>query len=275
MYETFGTPGGYGDLFISYSSLPSLDTDRSLEKKQNLKEGVGADSQSTGNKQMTEAEVYSQVAKLFEDHHDPVTKFVQSLLDAPSHQTQLARHCEESSALNLKREINVKMSRILKQSKSAVSTCTAPPGKMGQKRSPSMTIDHNSSSTSQDATYHPPAKKHKRNTSFRDFSHSHAVKNGIHTHFAFFDKVRKALRSQDIDDKFLHWVSLYTQEVLSGAKLLKLVTPFLGRFPELFRRFKEYIDDEDGPPVHISTGINQPEQLEGKQTEIDKYKKVF
>ncbi|KAG8271155.1 Paired amphipathic helix protein Sin3a [Homalodisca vitripennis] len=59
------------------------------KEKQNLKEGVGADSQSTGNKQMTEAEVYSQVTKLFEDHNDLLTEFVQSLIDAPNRQTQL------------------------------------------------------------------------------------------------------------------------------------------------------------------------------------------
>ncbi|KAG8271153.1 Paired amphipathic helix protein Sin3a [Homalodisca vitripennis] len=185
---------------------------------------------------MTEAKVYSQVAKLFEHHNDPLTKFVQSLLDAPNHQTQLliiygistegslaslpipnscsfesctnyythARHCEESSALNLKRETNVKMSSILKQSKSAVSPSTAPPAKMGLKRSSSMTIDHNTSSKCQLCPL-------------------------IH-------KVRKALHLQDADDKFLRWLHLYTQKVMPVAELRKLVD----WYPELIRRIKEY-----------------------------------
>ncbi|KAG8324934.1 Paired amphipathic helix protein Sin3a [Homalodisca vitripennis] len=256
------------------------------KEQRNLKEGAGPGSQSTGTKQLTEAEVYSQVAKLFEHQEDLLAEFGQFLPDATNHQTQLARRCEEPSTLNRKPAVNVKMSSTFNNNTSAspspspVSTGTAPPAKMcnlvhtptppsssphvepavpqGLKRSPSMTLHHNSPSTSQHTTHHPPAKKHKLSTSFRDVSLSDAAKYGTLTDFAFFDKVRKALRSQDVYDNFLRCLNLYTQEVLSGTELLQLVTPFLGRYPELFRWFKEYTGHADGPPVHISTGINSP-----------------
>ncbi|KAG8271154.1 hypothetical protein J6590_069040 [Homalodisca vitripennis] len=78
---------------------------------------------------------------------------------------------------------------------SAVSTCTTAPGKeevdkVEQKRSPSMTLDHNSSK-SDNTTYHPPAKKHEMSTSFRDISLSDAAKRATNTDMASIDKTRR------------------------------------------------------------------------------------
>ncbi|KAG8329244.1 Paired amphipathic helix protein Sin3a [Homalodisca vitripennis] len=111
------------------------------------------------------------------------------------------RRCKESSTFNWMPAINRKMRSTFNTSKSPksspASTCTSPPGKeevdkVGQKRSPSMMLDHNSSSTSQNATYHPPAKKHKRSTYFRDVSLSDAAKHGTHTDVASVDKVHES-----------------------------------------------------------------------------------
>lgn len=55
-------------------------------------------------------------------------------------------------------------------------------------------------------------------------------------------------------DNFLRCINLFTQEVISSSELLQMVTPFLGRTPELFRWFKEFTGHAD-PPLHISSII--------------------
>lgn len=59
------------------------------KEQRNLKEGIGGGGQAAGTKQLTEAEVYSQVAKLFEHQEDLLAEFGQFLPDATNHQTQL------------------------------------------------------------------------------------------------------------------------------------------------------------------------------------------
>jgi histone deacetylase complex regulatory component SIN3 len=54
------------------------------KEQRNLKEGL-----STPGKHLTEAEVYSQVAKLFENQEDLLAEFGQFLPDATSHQAAL------------------------------------------------------------------------------------------------------------------------------------------------------------------------------------------
>ncbi|KAG8270722.1 hypothetical protein J6590_090952 [Homalodisca vitripennis] len=107
---------------------------------------------------------------------------------------------------------------------SPASTCTAPPGKeeadkVEQKRSPSMTLDHNSPSTSQNTTYPPPAKKHKLSTSFRDVSLSDAVKHGTHTDVASFDKrypgsTSSKLRTRTTSPPIILGIIRWTEQVL-------------------------------------------------------------
>ncbi|XP_046683457.1 paired amphipathic helix protein Sin3a-like [Homalodisca vitripennis] len=139
-------------------------------EQRNLKEGDGPGRESAGNKQMTAAEVYSQVAKLFVDHDDLLAEFVRFMPDTSNHQTKQACPCEETSTSNRKPAENEKESSTFNNNMSAVSMGSAPPAKMGLKRSSSMTLDHNSPSTSQDATYHPPANKNKRSKPSRRFS---------------------------------------------------------------------------------------------------------
>ena len=54
-------------------------------------------------------------------------------------------------------------------------------------------------------------------------------------------QVRKALRSQEVYENFLRCLVLFNQEIISKTELVQLVTPFLGRFPELLRWFKEFL----------------------------------
>lgn len=57
---------------------------------------MGGSGLASGTKQLTEAEVYSQVAKLFEHQEDLLAEFGQFLPDATNHQTQLVRkYCSQ------------------------------------------------------------------------------------------------------------------------------------------------------------------------------------
>ena len=41
-------------------------------------------------------------------------------------------------------------------------------------------------------------------------------------------QVRRLFKSQEVYENFLRCIALFNQEVVSGAELLQLVTPFLG-----------------------------------------------
>ncbi|XP_075168581.1 SIN3 transcription regulator family member A isoform X2 [Haematobia irritans] len=94
----------------------------------------------------------------------------------------------------------------------------------------------------------PPTKRHKpicRDISFSEASRMCSIQDA-----AFFDKVRKSLRNPEVYENFLRCLTLYTQEIVSKTDLLTLVTPFLSKFPELFRWFTDFL----GPPVSQVTG---------------------
>uniref|UniRef100_A0A8C1K1N3 SIN3 transcription regulator family member Aa n=1 Tax=Cyprinus carpio TaxID=7962 RepID=A0A8C1K1N3_CYPCA len=61
------------------------------------------------------------------------------------------------------------------------------------------------------------------------------------TESLFFDKVRKALRSAEAYDNFLRCLIIFNEEIISRAELVQLVVPFLGKFPELFTWFKNFL----------------------------------
>lgn len=54
-------------------------------------------------------------------------------------------------------------------------------------------------------------------------------------------QTRKALKNQEVYENFLRCLVLFNQEIISKSELVQLVTPFLGKFPELFRWFKDFL----------------------------------
>ncbi|XP_069703690.1 paired amphipathic helix protein Sin3a isoform X2 [Periplaneta americana] len=229
------------------------------KEQRNLKEGL-----STPGKHLTEAEVYSQVAKLFENQEDLLAEFGQFLPDATSHQAALSN----KGASNDHSSIAKKPSSSLKPGynnscsggassggnlSSGLSDRTGL-GKFGHtghsssgqvKRSPSF-------STSTPASHGPPTKKHKM-ASLRDVSLAEAGKYGSLNDYAFFDKARKALKNQDVYENFLRCLVLFNQEIVSKSELVQLVTPFLGKFPELFRWFKDFVGHNEGSGAGTTT----------------------
>ena len=258
------------------------------KEQRNLKDGANISGNSGGGKHLTEAEVYSQVAKLFENQEDLLAEFGQFLPDATSHQTAIGPKVLANEHHNVKKPTNLKLS----YNSNSCSTGrerdgTTPTSGLvmmgthtdrthgnlnsaskfgnsgGVKRSPSF------SSTTPNSSHHghhqhlhgsshstphgpPPAKKHK--ACIRDVTLADAGKYGTLHDFAFFDNVRKALRSQEVYTNFLRCLQLFNEEVVSKSELVQLVTPFLGKYPELFRRFKDFIGACEGnvnaPGVH-------------------------
>ncbi|KAG0410274.1 hypothetical protein HPB47_012608, partial [Ixodes persulcatus] len=85
-------------------------------------------------------------------------------------------------------------------------------------------------------------------------------------------EVRRALRGQEVYENFLRCLILYNQEIVSRSELVHLVTPFLGKFPELFKWFKDFIGYKDlgGQVEPIPNKVVQQERISGDPSmEID------
>ncbi|KAI4468542.1 sin3b-related [Holotrichia oblita] len=205
-------------------------------------------SQGPGSgKHLTEQEVYSQVAKLFENQSDLLAEFGQFLPDATSHITPPPLSDHSQSVVKkqpvkqpfqmLERwNMNQKHSHILGAAK----------------RSPPYPNLLN-----KDA---PPPKKHKLSTSCRDVTLAEAGKYCTLSDYAFFDKVRKAVRSQDVYNNFLRCLTLFNQEIVSKSELVHLVTPFLSKFPELMKWFKDFLgqNEVEAVPYNV-TRVERPQ----------------
>ncbi|GBP34347.1 Paired amphipathic helix protein Sin3a [Eumeta japonica] len=107
----------------------------------------------------------------------------------------------------------------------------------------------------------PPAKKARpsliTSPAVRDVSYAEAVKYGSVKEYSFFDRVRRALRSQEVYNNFLRCLMLYTNEIISGSELLSITAPFLCRHGELQRWLRDFIGSSSPPhtPTNSSSGI--------------------
>jgi paired amphipathic helix protein Sin3a len=59
-------------------------------------------------------------------------------------------------------------------------------------------------------------------------------------------QARKALKNQDVYENFLRCLVIFNQEIVSKSELVLLVRPFLEKFPELFRWFKDLLGHNEG-----------------------------
>uniref|UniRef100_A0A8D0CJW6 Paired amphipathic helix protein Sin3a n=1 Tax=Scleropages formosus TaxID=113540 RepID=A0A8D0CJW6_SCLFO len=79
-------------------------------------------------------------------------------------------------------------------------------------------------------------------------------------------QVRKALRSSEAYENFLRCLVIFNEEVISRAELVQLVLPFLGKFPELFTWFKNFLGYRESS--HIES-FPKERATEGIAMEID------
>nr|XP_034838721.1 paired amphipathic helix protein Sin3a isoform X4 [Maniola hyperantus] len=242
-------------------------------------------------KQQTEQEVYSQVAKLFENQDDLLAEFGQFLPDAkavtkPTHmphsrspppqprvereseterfpsasppQVPLVSHTAHSAPAP--HSIHHHPQQVSKHT----STSVQPPQHHHLKRSPSF-----GSSTQIAASGAPPIKKPRSAVvpspapiqpppALRDVSYADAAKLATAHDYKFFDKARKELRPQHVYDNFLRCLMLFTNEIISSSELLCVTSPFLCRHPELQKWLQDFVGPVSPPhtPTNTHPGYN-------------------
>ncbi|XP_071141100.1 paired amphipathic helix protein Sin3a-like isoform X1 [Mytilus edulis] len=208
------------------------------KEQRNLKEGI-----VTSYKPLTEAEVYSQVAKLFQNQEDLLAEFGQFLPDANgSSYGGYLNMLQNDSALGVRNDHS--------------STVKKP----GMKSQMNKSSQHRRPSSGQQ----PPQKKQKTGT-LKDISLAEAGRYGTLTEFAFFDKVRKALKYPEVYENFLRCLVLFNQEVISRSELVQLVQTFLVKYPELYKWFKDFLGykESGGTTESIPMGATGKERVSG------------
>uniref|UniRef100_A0A8D0BF34 Paired amphipathic helix protein Sin3b n=1 Tax=Salvator merianae TaxID=96440 RepID=A0A8D0BF34_SALMN len=159
---------------------------------------------------MSEEEVFTEVANLFRGQEDLLSEFGQFLPEAKRSLFTGNGPCDTNSISRAVREKHLDHSK--KRSRPLL-LCPGP----------------------------GPAKKKMKVRGTKDLSVATVGKYGSLQEFSFFDKVRRVLKSQEVYENFLRCIALFNQELVSGSELLQLVTPFLGKFPELFAQFKSFL----------------------------------
>ncbi|XP_068958198.1 paired amphipathic helix protein Sin3b isoform X2 [Petaurus breviceps papuanus] len=175
---------------------------------------------------MSEEEVFTEVANLFRGQEDLLSEFGQFLPEAKRSLFTGNGPCEMNSVQKSDHEKNLEHSK---------------------KRSRPLLL----------RPVTGPAKKKMKLRGTKDLSVAAVGKYGTLQEFSFFDKVRRVLKSQEVYENFLRCIALFNQELVSGSELLQLVTPFLGKFPELFAQFKSFLGVKElsfAPPMSDRSG---------------------
>uniref|UniRef100_A0A665WEX9 Paired amphipathic helix protein Sin3a-like n=1 Tax=Echeneis naucrates TaxID=173247 RepID=A0A665WEX9_ECHNA len=199
---------------------------------------------------LTEQEVYTQVARLFKNQEDLLSEFGQFLPDANS--SVLLSKTTPDRAESVRNDHGGTVKRPLLNNKQRLSQNGLPirrPTGVGAS---------------------PPVKK-KPKIMGKDHGMTEVSKHSTSTETMFFEKVKKALRSSEAYDNFLRCLHIFNQEVISRAELVQLVIPFLGKFPELFTWFKNFLGYREFSHGESSNAERLPKEraTEGIAMEID------
>ncbi|XP_029009881.2 SIN3 transcription regulator family member Aa isoform X1 [Betta splendens] len=195
---------------------------------------------------LTEQEVYAQVARLFKNQEDLLSEFGQFLPDANSSVMLNKTTAEKAESVRNDHGGTAKKLQLNNKQRPSQNGC-----QIRRHPTPGTT---------------PPIKKKPKLLNMKDPSVADASKHGVGTESLFFEKVRKALRSAEAYDNFLRCLVIFNQEVISRAELVQLVLPFLGKFPELFNWFKNFLGYRE--MSHIET-YPKERATEGIAMEID------
>ncbi|KAG7468308.1 hypothetical protein MATL_G00141500 [Megalops atlanticus] len=209
------------------------------KEQRNAKEAGGSYTPA-----LTEQEVYAQVARLFKNQEDLLSEFGQFLPDANSSMLLGKTTAEKVESVRNDHGGTVKKPQLNNKQRPNQNGCQ---------------IRRHSGGG---AT--PPVKKKPK--LLKDPSMAEASKHGVGTESLFFEKVRKALRSAEAYDNFLRCLVIFNQEVISRTELVQLVLPFLGKFPELFTWFKNFLGYRESS--HIER-FPKERATEGIAMEID------
>ncbi|XP_004066908.1 paired amphipathic helix protein Sin3a [Oryzias latipes] len=199
---------------------------------------------------LTEQEVYTQVARLFKNQEDLLSEFGQFLPDANN--SVLLNKTAPDRAESVRNDHGGTVKRPLLNNKQRLSQNGLP-----IKRPAGMSAT-------------PPIKK-KPKMMGKDHSLTELGKISTSTETMFFEKVKKALRSAEGYENFLRCLYIFNQEVISRTELVQLVIPFLGKFPELFTWFKNFLGYRESSYGETSHAESLPKErsTEGIAMEID------
>lgn len=184
------------------------------------------ESQGAHKPTLSETQVFDQVAKLFKNQEDLLQEFGQFLPDANG---------------------STAVSTSIFQASSHAAAIRNDHESIVRKFEPGSTQKHRNtgSSNKRSALSHSNLSSKKQKMSSQGVSMTEARKYGTLTEFIFFEKVRKAFKSQEVYENFLRCLVLFNQEIVSRAELVQLVTPFLGKYPEHLKWFKEFLGYKD------------------------------
>ncbi|MED6241542.1 Paired amphipathic helix protein Sin3a, partial [Ataeniobius toweri] len=199
---------------------------------------------------LTEQEVYTQVARLFKNQEDLLSEFGQFLPDANS--SVLLGKSPPDRAESVRNDHGPTVKRPSLNNKQRLSQNGLPirrPAAVGS------TL---------------PFKK-KALVIGKGHGMAEVGKVSTSTETMFFEKVKKALRSSEAYDNFLRCLQIFNQEVISRTELVQLVIPFLGKFPELFTWFKNFLGYRESSHGEVSHAESLPKErsTEGIAMEID------
>ncbi|XP_043998562.1 paired amphipathic helix protein Sin3a-like isoform X1 [Gambusia affinis] len=199
---------------------------------------------------LTEQEVYTQVARLFKNQEDLLSEFGQFLPDANS--SVLLGKSPPDRAESVRNDHGPTVKRPSLNNKQRLNQNGLPirrPAGVGST---------------------PPFKK-KALVIGKAHGMAEVGKLSTSTETMFFEKVKKALRSSEAYDNFLRCLHIFNQEVISRTELVQLVIPFLGKFPELFTWFKNFLGYRESSHGELSHAESLPKErsTEGIAMEID------
>ncbi len=86
--------------------------------------------------------------------------------------------------------------------------------------------------------------------------------NGNINEITFFERLKKALRTQQVYDNFLKCLALFNQDIVTHTELIQLVEPFLGKFANLFKWFKEYVETKSIVSINQDSSETLPKQTQ-------------
>ena len=200
---------------------------------------------------LTESEVYAQVSRLFQNQEDLLSEFGQFLPEATNDHSTAAIMVSSKGLAN----DHVPATAATKRQNNKHQNQNSLPGSLIPKIEPRGPAAPTESLKRplQAGRMQPPAKKPKMGV-LKDVSLAEAGRYGALNEYAFFDKVRKALKNSEVYENFLRCLVLYNQEIVSRTELVQLISPFLSKHMELLKWFKDFVgfrEGGSGPLEHV------------------------
>ncbi|XP_014240289.1 paired amphipathic helix protein Sin3a [Cimex lectularius] len=268
-----------------------LEILHTYQKEQKTVKSGSTGGISIGGKHLTEAEVYSQVAQLFENHDDLLVEFGQFLPDATSHNSLSlaslgAKISERKGNLSSKYQgsnrsgQNVEGGRIssvggsgepLNNSKSSPqgNLCKMVSGRDGISNKRNVAELYNNErltiSRAMDSSLRPhsPALPHQGPLPQPPTKRQKNQSIGFPSSGENFEPIKRVIRNQSVYENFLRCLLLFNEEVISKSELLTLVTPMLAKHSEQLSWFKDLLGEignggaPGSPPLPVSSSSHQ------------------